>query len=110
MPGLAVNGIISIPNEHNLRYADAGKGKWLNFRVYYSDKDYKGDRFNHVYKVSMWVTETEINKCLDMIKPGRFFRITGHIDARQRDDGNDPIPQIRVDYKFFEPTKIGKIE
>lgn len=110
MPGLPTGGIVSIPNEFDLREADSGNGKWLNFKVHYSDKDYKGNLFFHMYKVSMWVPESDLSQCIDMIKPGKFFRVTGHIDARVRDDGYDPIPQLRVDWKYFMPIKIGKIE
>lgn len=109
MPGMPTGGIVSIPNEFDLRRAESGSGEWLNFKVHYADRDYKGNSFLHMYKVSMWVPNTEINKCIEMIKPGKFFRITAHIDARIKDD-YDPIPQLRVDYKYFISTKIGKIE
>lgn len=111
MAGIPLGGIVSIPNRVDLRVNSAGKGKYLNFKVFFSDVDYNGEKFFHCYRMSMWVPEDEANKYEDMLKPGRYFRFSGHLEARVKENQeNDPFMSIKVDRQYLMPLKIGSIQ
>lgn len=112
MPGLAVNGLFVIPNDFDLQTtAETGQGSWVTLKVHLPDKDYQGNNFFHKFKVVMWVNQEQNNKLQDMVKPGRFFMISGHMEAKVKENlGFDPAPQIKTRFDHFTLTKISKVE
>lgn len=111
MPGMPTGGIVSIPKNCDLRESNTGTGAWLNFKVLYSDRDHTNKHIFHMYKASMWVPNKDLPAIKDSMISGAFFRITAHIDARVKEEQDfDPIPQLRIDHKYFTPIKIGKLE
>jgi len=111
MAGLPTGGIVSIPNNFDMREISTNTGKYLSFRTHFSDVDYKGNRFYHCYRVAMWVSNDDVDKYKDMIKPGKYFRISGHMTAKAKEDETyDPQVTLVVKTENFIPTRIASME
>jgi hypothetical protein len=111
MAGMPTGGVVSIPNSPSLQVNTTRAGSWFNFKVLFGDRDHTGKSFMHLYKVSMWVPEEEVEDLQENIKPGRFFRISGHLEARvNKDSEYDPATRIKVDYRNFMSLKIENME
>jgi hypothetical protein len=111
MAGMPTGGIVSIPNDYDLREISTSTGKYLTFRTQFSDMDYKNNRFFHLYRVAVWLPNDEVEKYKEMIKPGRFFRISGHVTAKAKEENTyDPQVTIVVEQKHLIPTKVSAME
>lgn len=108
---LTVTGLVTVPNDPQLREVKTNSGYYLNFNLGLSEVAKRGNEeivIHHKYQASMWVPDKDLVQWKEKLVPGNVFLITaGKLasEVREKDGRETSFTSLKLNCNEFKKLK-----